>query len=165
MESKTDKDEWQRDVPVAPPEDEDLKTLVRLTPRRITGMMLEMGLQLRASRCLGWVAALALAFVPSATCLIGAQQADSMACHDAMEHGDSHGAIDQTCCPGDSASSPSSSPAQLSTSVSAPSTVLVAILPVPIGSSLLAHAGDIDDAATVKPPGTATFVLISSFRI
>lgn len=128
-------------------------------------MMLEMVPQVRARRWLGWVFALALAFVPSATCLIGAQQSDAMACHDAMDHGESHGSIDQTCCPGDSAASPSSPSAPLSTSISAPPAVLVAILPVPVGPSLVTRVGSVDDATTVKPPGTATYVLVSSFRI
>lgn len=136
-----------------------------LTALRITGMMLEMVPRLRAPRWLGWVSALTLAFVPSATCLVAAQQSDAMACHDAMEHGESNGSIDQTCCPGDSAASPSSSPAQLSVSISAPPAVLLAVLPVPVGSPLVTRVGLVDDATAAKPPGIPTYVLVSSFRI
>lgn len=120
--------------------------------------------ELRIGLWVGRVSILALAVVPTATCLIAAQPVEKMemACHDAMEHDDSGGSIEQHCCPDDS---PSSSPAQLLASVSAPPSVLVAVLPVPLVSPMLGRTGIVDDAAPVKPPGTATYVLVSSFRI
>jgi hypothetical protein len=120
---------------------------------------------LRWLRMAVWVEcalALALAIVPTATCLIAAQPVEKMACHDAMDHDDGGGSIDQNCCPGDS---PSSSPAQILASISEPPSVLAAVLPVPLVSPMLGRTGVVDDTAPVKPPGTATYVLVSSFRI
>ena len=126
-------------------------------------MMLEMVRQPRATRWLGWVFALALMFVPSATCLIAAWP-EKMACHDAMELR-AEASLDEPCCPGDSAASPRSTPVgQLGPSISAPAAILIAVLP-DVELRIPAGAGTIEPPGTRKPPGPATYVLVSSFRI
>jgi hypothetical protein len=141
-----------------------LDRLRLLTRLGIMAMMLEMASQPRATRWLGWVFALALMLVPSATCLIAAWPPEKMACHDAMEIR-TEASLDEPCCPGDSAASPSSTPVgQLAPWISAPGAVLIAVLPE-VQLLIPAGAGTIEPPGTRKPPGPPTYVLVSSFRI
>ena len=121
----------------------------------------------RAARRLVFVVAFAIAFAPAATCLAAVAAAlPTMPCHGSEQHPAQDDSVRMNCCPGDSPNSQSSVPAQQAQDTSAPAPVLVAVLPVPALPPIGAGRGILDvEARTPKPPGIATYVLVSSFRI
>jgi hypothetical protein len=120
--------------------------------------------RLRSSALLPWLIAVAVAFVPVATCLIAAAPSERMACHDGMEQ-HQEASLDEPCCPGDSAASPiSSSAGQFTPSISAPTAVLIAVMPA-IEPWIPAGTRTTEPPGTRKPPGPPMYVLVSSFRI
>jgi hypothetical protein len=127
--------------------------------------MAEMLPSSRATRYLVLVLAFAVAFASTATCLAAVVAEKSEApCHRSEQHPAQGSSID--CCPGDSANTQSFAPGQLTLSPSGPSPVLVAVLPVDLAPPLAVGAGVADTATgRPKPPGIATYVLVSSFRI
>jgi hypothetical protein len=120
---------------------------------------------LRAARHVVFVLAFAVAFASTATCLAAVVAAQPEApCHGSEQHPSQGSSID--CCPGDSADTQSFAPDQLTISPSGPSSVLIVVLPVACEAQLAVRAGLVDTTTgTPKPPGIATYVLVSSFRI
>lgn len=121
----------------------------------------------RAARRLVFVVAFAIAFAPAATCLAAvASAAPTMPCHGSEQHPVQDDSAHMNCCPGDSPNSQSPVPAQQALDSAAPTPVLVAVLPVPVVPLIGVGSGILDvEARTPKPPGIATYVLVSSFRI
>jgi hypothetical protein len=130
-------------------------------------MMTSMRATARAARHVVLVMAFAVAFAPAATCLAAVAAATpELPCHASEQRPAQDDSAHMNCCPGDSPNSQSFTPAQQALDPSAPAQVVVAILPVPavpqVGAGLgLAHVA----AGTPRPPGIATYVLVSSFRI
>ena len=118
-------------------------------------------------RAFAVVMALGLAFGPVATCLTAVEASEpSMPCHGTEPHPASDDSARLDCCPGEAANTQSSIPIQQALDTSAPAAVLLAVLPVLEEPLLAIRAGMVDAAAgTPKPPGIATYVLVSSFRI
>ena len=125
------------------------------------------------AKSLVWGTALLVAFVSSANCLIAAEQAQSRnACHemmaaehDTMGHDENGPSLDERCCPGDSSAVPNASRAQLAAPLSAPVPLLIALLEFAASVSGV-HALAADSLSGIgKPPGTATYLHLSTFRI
>jgi hypothetical protein len=121
----------------------------------------------RAARRLVFVVAFAIAFAPAVTCLAAvAAAAPTMPCHGSEPDPVRDDSAHMNCCAGDSPNSQGSVPAQQALDSAAPTPVLVAVLPVPAVPLLGVGPGILDvEARTPKPPGIATYVLVSSFRI
>ena len=125
-------------------------------------------LKFLAGRHFAFVMALAVALGPVATCLaavVTAQPAPPP-CHGTAQHHAPGGAAQLDCCPGEAPNTQSCIPGQHAFESSAPFPVLVAVLPALADPQVHTRAGIIDVGTRVpKPPGTATYVLVSSFRI
>ena len=121
----------------------------------------------RAARCVTFVIALALAFGSVATCLAAVvAEEPSMPCHSTEQHPAPTDSARLDCCPGEAPNTQGFVPVPQALDSSAPFPVVVAILPVPAEPRFGTRAGTMDAAAGVpKPPGIATYVLVSSFRI
>ena len=119
-----------------------------------------------AGRHIVFTLALSIAFGPVATCLAAVVAAQPAPCHGTAQHPAPGGAARLDCCPGEAPNTQSSIPGQQAFESSAPFPVLVAVLPALADPQAHTCAGLIDVGTRVpKPPGTATYVLISSFRI
>jgi hypothetical protein len=123
--------------------------------------------KLRVARCLAVVAAFAVMFASGATCIAAVTaSAPEATCHDAQQQTGGHGSIDQGCCPGEAPNTQSLASSTFSIGTAVPSPVVIAVLPAaPAATGTmvaeLAHAL----AGSSKPPGIATYVFVSSFRI
>jgi hypothetical protein len=122
--------------------------------------------RVKTAKSLVWATALMVAFVSSANCLIAAERALSgSVCHDMMAHDENGPSLDETCCPGDSSAVPNASPAQLAAPLSAPVLLLIAVLELAAPVSGV-HALVADSLSGIgKPPGTPTYLQLSTFRI
>jgi hypothetical protein len=118
-------------------------------------------------RVLTFVMAVAIALGSVATCLAAVKAAaPAMPCHGAEQHPAPGDSARVDCCPGEAPNSQSSIPGQQALDTSAPATIVVAVLPVLREPMLGTGAGIVDaGAGTPRPPGIATYVLVSSFRI
>ena len=126
-------------------------------------MMVSMLAAVRAARHLVWVAAFVGAFASTATCLLAVAAAEpKAACHGSEEHVPAGSALSENCCPADDAQT--SSPAAAPVTAPPPSPVIVAVLSFDVEPLAKVLAAGVD-SGTPSPPGTATYVLVSSFRI
>jgi hypothetical protein len=126
--------------------------------------MTSMLVTLRAARHFVTVLAFAVAFASTAKCL-AAVAADSAtpSCH-ASEPRSERAAVD--CCPGESPDSQTLAASPLAVTPAAPLPIIVAVLREPAVPGDARLAGIIDPATgSSKPPGIATYVLVSAFRI
>jgi hypothetical protein len=123
--------------------------------------------KLRVARCLAVVAAFAVMFASSATCIAAVSAAAPEAtCHDAQQRAGGHGSIDQGCCPGEAPNTKPLTSASFSLGTAVPSPVVIAVLPAaPAATGTMAVALVHAPAGSSKPPGIATYVFVSSFRI
>ena len=139
----------------------------RLTGTRGGAKMVGMVPTLRAGRLMAFAMAFSIAFGSVATCLAAVVATEpSMPCHGTEQHSAPSDSAQLDCCPGEAPNTQSSAPVQQALDSSAPVPVLVAILPLPAEPHLGTRPGMVDAAAgTPKPPGIATYVLVSSFRI
>lgn len=139
----------------------------RLTVGPSRAIMTSMLATARAARHLVFVVAFALAFGSVATCLAAVLAAEpAMVCHGTEQHPASGDSARLDCCPGEAPNTQGSNPVQLALDTSAPTPVLVAVLPLFTQPQFGIRAGTVDaGTGTPKPPGIATYVLISSFRI
>src|SRR5689334_21744350 len=123
-----------------------------------------MGPRLKASRHVAFVIACALAFAPAATCLAAALAGPpGKACH-GSERPAQGGSIDPNCCPGDSPSSQSRTSTQQTVDSMAPSSLPVVVLPLlaALQPGMRVALSEVA-TTTARPPGTPTYVLVSSF--
>ena len=121
----------------------------------------------RAARPLVFVMALALACGSIATCLAAVAEAEpTMLCHSTERHPAPDHSARWDCCPGEAPNTLGSMPVQETLASSVPSPVLLALLPMLAEPQVGTRAGIVDAAAGApKPPGIATYVLVSSFRV
>jgi len=122
----------------------------------------------RAARQVVSIIAFAIAFAPAATCLAAVAAATpKMACHDSEEHSAGGSSFDRNCCPGDSTNSLAIDPSATAMTPLAHSPVLLAVLsfivepPAATPQAPVAHG----PPGISTPPGVATYVFVSSFRI
>ena len=121
----------------------------------------------RPARHVVFVLAFALAFGPVATCLATVVSAEpAMPCHGTEQHPAPADSARMDCCPGEAPNTQSSIPVSQTVDSSAPSQVLLAVLPVLGTPQHGVRAGTVDAAAgSPRPPGIATYALISFYRI
>lgn len=102
----------------------------------------------------------------SASCLAAENMTPAQkACCAAMDHDCGHMAITEGCCPGYTQEDTSLSPAGRVDVATPVPPVLIAVLDLPEPASQA--AGVVAPASTmpVKPPGTSTYLVVSSFRL
>jgi hypothetical protein len=118
----------------------------------------------RTGRWATWALALALAVLPSATCLMGAEMTEAQkTCCAAMNHDCGEMAVQQDCC---SATAPGLVVAAGSpvSHLTPPALVVVNIItaPEPVASFLESSAFD---AGAPQPSSRPTYLLVSAFRL
>jgi hypothetical protein len=116
-------------------------------------------------RSIAGVVLLATAIVSSSNCLIAAEMIPDRTACPADAHRDGRMSIDQGCCTGFSSAAPASSPAEATAGVSAPPVALIGLLEQPVRLSLLTDGTWRSAVAIAKPPGSLTYLLLSTFRI
>ena len=119
---------------------------------------------LNSFRLIAVAMVLTLSFGSVMRCVAAIAAAEpTMACHDTEQHQPPQDSSRFGCCPGE-APNTQGIPGQ-ALDQSAPAPVLVAVLAALPAPPLGTRAGLVDAAGTLKPPGIATYVLVSSFRI
>jgi hypothetical protein len=118
-------------------------------------------------RLIAFVLALTLSFGSVVRCVAAIAAAEpAMACHDTEQHQRPQDSSRFDCCPGEAPNSQGFVPGQQALDESAPSPVLLGVLAALPAPLLRTRAGVVDAAdGTPKPPGIATYLLVSSFRI
>jgi hypothetical protein len=119
-----------------------------------------------ARRLSGWVLTFALALVPCATCLMGAQPTDAqMACCAAMHHHCDGMSVERDCCL-------ATSPNPLAPSASVSPSSHLAVPPLVVVNTIAEpeppHSGftsSVFDVRAPKPSSRPTYLFVSVFRL
>lgn len=123
--------------------------------------------KLRAARLLVVMTTFAVVFASSATCFAAlAAQAPQDACHSSGQPDAGQSSLDPSCCQGEAANTQPLTPVPFTVSAPPAFGVLIAVLPIDSEIRLamatqIVHA----PAGSSKPPGLATYVFVSSFRL
>ena len=129
--------------------------------------MVAMVSKFRAARLLVVMTTLVVAFASSATCFAAvAAQAPKDACHTSGHPDAGQSSLDPSCCQGEAANTQPLAPVPFTIGAPPAFGVLIAVLPVgpqiALGTATqIVHA----PAGAAKPPGLATYLFVSSFRI
>jgi hypothetical protein len=120
----------------------------------------------RANRRLTWALALALALVPSATCLMGAEMTEAdKACCAAMNHDCGEMSVQLDCC---AATAPGqaglASPGSPIPHLVPPALIVVSIITAPEPAAAVPESSVFDTGAP-KPSSRPTYLFVSVFRL
>lgn len=129
--------------------------------------MVAMVSKFRAARLLVVMTTFVVVFASSATCFAAAAaQAPKDACHTSGQPDAGRGSLDPSCCQGEAANTQPLTPVPFTVSAPPASAVLIAVLLID-SEITLARATRIvpAPAGSSKPPGLATYVFVSSFRL
>jgi hypothetical protein len=122
--------------------------------------------RLRTMRPVAAAMMFALVAMLSASCLAAENMTPAQkACCAAMNHDCGQMAITEGCCAGHAREDGSLSPANRIETAAPPLPVLVAALDVQEPLSSAQHLVTAASATPVKPPGTSTYLFVSSFRL
>ena len=122
--------------------------------------------RLRTMRPVAAAMMFAVVAMLSASCLAAENMTPAQkACCAAMNHDCGHMAITEGCCTGPAQDDTNVSPANRVEVATPTLPVLVAVLDVPEPVSQAAGIATPASTAPVKPPGTSTYLIVSSFRL
>ena len=108
----------------------------------------------------------ALVAMLSANCLAAENMPPAQkACCAAMNHDCGQMSVTEGCCPGHAQEDRGLSPANRVDKASPALSVLIAVLEVPEPLASASHLVRADSTTPVKPPGTSTYLIVSSFRL
>jgi len=121
---------------------------------------------MRMTRPVAWTVTLALSVVVSANCITSKDRTpEQKACCADMGHDCGAAALERNCCPGEGGKVQGVAAATVSKKSTPPVAVLIAVLQAPLVTAPVTHGLNSPNGLTVKPPGTPTYLLVSTFRI